>query len=202
MEKIRHKKYCYEIQNRSAFRYLCGLIVRWKQHIKYEWIVKIARKNGAYVGEGVIMPISLARKANANLHIGNHVSIQTANIDLRSPVYIGNNVIIGAGTEILTTSHNIDSPLFDVKHYGIVIEDYSWIPTKVLILPSCRKIGYGSVVSSGSVVVKDVLPMKVVGGNPAVIFKDRKNIHTDLVVEMLLGGDYSYYKKYRNNDYK
>lgn len=48
--------------------------------------------------------------------------------------------------------------------YGIQIEDYAWIPTKVLVLPSCRKIGYGSVVSSGRVVVKNTAPMSVVGG--------------------------------------
>lgn len=55
------------------------------------------------------MPLSLARKANRNLIIGNHVSIQTDKIDLRSPIQIGNNVIIGYNTEIITTSHNIDS---------------------------------------------------------------------------------------------
>ena len=41
------------------------------------------------------MPIELARKANKNLKIGNHVSIQTSKIDTRSPVTIGDYVIIG-----------------------------------------------------------------------------------------------------------
>lgn len=159
--------------------------------------MRIARKRGATIGEGVIMPLSLAKRANQNLTIGNHVSIQTDLIDLRSPVTIGDHVIIGNGTEIITTSHNIDSPEWEHRYYGITIDAYAWIPTKVMVLPSCRHIGEGAVIGSGSVVVKDVEPMSVVSGNPAKEFKKRKCVHSELVVESLLGGDYYVYKKAR-----
>ncbi len=182
---------------RSRLRFFLGLVVRWKQHFKYAKAVKIARKRGASIGEGVIMPLSLAKKANRNLTIGNHVSIQSDNIDLRSPVKIGNHVIIGAGTNIITTSHNIDSLNWEHKYYGIEIEDYVWLPTDVMILRSCRRRVYGAVIGSGSVVVKNIASMSVVSGNPAKEFKKRKCIHSDLVVESLLGGDYRIYKKAR-----
>ena len=55
----------------------------------------------------------------------------------------------------------------------------------------------GGVISSGSVVVKNVESMSVVGGNPAKEFKKRKCVHKNLVVESLLGGDYYTYKKTR-----
>ena len=148
----------------------------------------------------MVTPLSLAKCANPNLHIGNHASIQTDKIDLRSPVYVGNNVIIGTNTEIITCSHNIDSPLWEQKYYGIIIEDFVWLPTKVLVLPSCRKIGEGAVVGAGSVVVKDVLPMSVVCGNPAKVIKKRKWVHSKLIVESLLGGDYEIYRKMRINN--
>lgn len=157
----------------------------------------MARKKGATIGEDVVMPLSLAKKANKNLTIGNHTSIQTDKIDTRSPVTIGSYVIIGQGTEIITTSHDINSPDWEHKYYGIEIGDYVWLPTNVMVLPSCRKIGYGAVVSSGSVVVNNVEPMAVVGGNPAKEFKKRVRVHTDLVVESLLGGDYHAYLKAR-----
>ena len=185
------------VQDRSTFRYILGLIARWKQHFKYAKAVRIARKRGATIGEGVIMPLSLAKKANANLTVGNHVSIQTDKIDLRCPVKIGSHVIIGYGTEIITLSHNIDSPDWEHKPYGIEIEDYVWIPTKVLVLPSCRKIGRGAVIGSGSVVVKSIEPMSVVSGNPAKEFKKRKCVHSSLIVESILGGDYERYKEVR-----
>lgn len=186
------------VQDRSALRYYLGLFARWKQYLKYQKAVRIARKNGATIGEGVIMPIEFAKRANKNLIIGNHVSIQTTEIDLRSSVKIGSNVIIGSGTKIITTSHNIDSPDWEHKNYGIEIEDYAWIPTDVLILPSCRKIGYGAVIGSGSVVVKNVESMAVMSGNPAKEFKKRKCVHSALVVESLLGGDYMIFKRTRN----
>ncbi len=87
--------YDRNVQDRSTLHYYVGLLARWKQHFKYVKAVRIARKHGATIGEGVIMPISLARKANSNLIIGNHVSIQTDKIDLRSPVKIGSCVIVG-----------------------------------------------------------------------------------------------------------
>ena len=188
-----------DIKERSTVRYILGLIVRWKQHFKYDKAVRIARKRGASIGENVVMPLSLAKAANSNLKIGDHVSIQTNKIDLRNPVTIGNHVIIGSETEIITTSHNIDSEEWEHKHYGLTIEDYVWIPTRVMILPSCRKIQYGGVISSGSVVVKDVESMSVVGGNPAKEFKKRKCVHKNLVVESLLGGDYYTYKQTRRS---
>lgn len=194
--------YCQEIKKRSRIHFFKGLLIRWIQHFKYQKATRIARRKGAIIGEGVIMPLSLARKANKNLIIGNHVSIQTDKIDLRSPVKIGSNVIIGAESEIITTSHNIDSLNWEHKYYGIVIDDYVWIPTKVLVLPSCRHIGMGSVIGSGSVVVKNIEPMTVVSGNPAKQLKVRTCVHSDLVVESLLGGDYNIYKRARKDFYE
>lgn len=196
MEKHR-TLYERTVQDRSSLRYVLGLIIRWKQNFKYVYARYLARNRGAIIGEGVIMPVSLAKRANKNLMIGSHTSIQSDKIDLRSPVHIGNHVIIGNGTEIITTSHNIDSPDWEHKYYGITIDDYVWIPTKVLVLPSCRKIGYGAVISSGSVVVRNVEPLSVVSGNPAVEFKKRQCVHSNLVVESLLGGDYKIYKETR-----
>ena len=123
------------VQDRNTLRYYIGLIVRWKQNLKYIRARQIARKRGAKIGEGVIISIKFAKRANKNLSIGNHTSIQTDKIDLRNPVTIGSNVIIGAGVEIITTSHDIDSPDWEHKNYGIRIDDYVWIATNALILP-------------------------------------------------------------------
>lgn len=186
------------VQDRNKCRYFIGLIVRWKQNLKYERARKIARRRGAKIGEGVIMSIEFAKHANHNLTIGNHTSIQTNKIDLRSPVVIGSHVIIGSGVEIITTSHQIDSPDWEHKYYGIKIGDYVWIATNALVLPSCRSVAYGAVIGAGSVVVKNVEAMAVMSGNPAQIIKYRKQVHSDLIVESLLGGDYMIYKNTRH----
>lgn len=46
-----------DIKGRSTFRYILGLIARWKQHFKYDKAVRIARKKGATIGENVVMPL-------------------------------------------------------------------------------------------------------------------------------------------------
>jgi len=191
------ESYRKAIQSRTTWHYFKGWLIRGWTNLKYALARGIARRNGATIGEAVVLPLSLARKANKNLIVGSHVCIQTDKLDLRNPIHIGSYVIIGADVEILTTSHNIDSSSFEQKDYGITIDDYVWIPSKVLILPSCRQIELGAVVSAGSVVVQDVETMSVVGGNPAKEFKKRRTLHTDLVVESLLGCDFDAYREVR-----
>ena len=70
-----------------------------------------------------------------------------------------------------------------------------WIASNVLILPACRKIGYGAVIGAGTVVVKDVPPMAIMGGNPAKMIKERKCVHDKLVISSLLSGDLKLYWK-------
>ena len=188
--------YSDDISSRTFLRYWMGWGIRLLQ-IKYMRARRIARRNGAKIGEGAIFSVDLARKMNANVVIGAHTSIQSDCLDTRNPLHIGEHVIIGHGTEIITTSHNIDSPEWERKDYGLVIEDYVWLPTKVIVLPSCRRIGRGAVASSGSVVVRNVEPMQVVGGNPAKLLKMRECVHSSLVVESLLGGDFSIYQAAR-----
>ena len=183
------------IQDRSLLKFYLGLLPRFKRSFAIEYSRYIAVKKGATIGKFSVIPLSLAKKANANLVIGNHTSIQTSNIDLRSKVTIGNNVIIGQNVEIITASHNIHSEEWEQKNYGITIEDYVWIATNVLILPSCRTIGYGAVCGGGAVLVKNIASMSVVSGNPAVVIGERKTVHKKLVIESLLGGDLKTYIK-------
>ena len=160
--------YDQNIKNRTLIRYYLGYLVRLKKYIALKYIIYIARKKGAIIGQNRLIPLSLAKKANSNLIIGDNTSIQTDKFDLRAKISIGNHVIIGSDVEIITCSHNIDSKEWEFKAYGIEIEDYVWIATRVFILPSCRKI------MRVQFVVKKVNEMSVVSGNPAEHIKNRK----------------------------
>jgi len=193
-------KYIDEIKSRSRIKFLLGIITRLKKFILNQLIVLVAKKNGAMIGHNVTMPFELAKKSNKNLRIGNNTSIHTSQIDLRLPINIGNNVIIGSNVEIITVSHNIDSIDWEHKYYGCTIEDYVWISTKALILPSARVIGYGSIIGAGSVLSKNTESMDIMVGNPATLLRKRKLVHTDLCVQSLLGNDLiTYIKTYLNN---
>ncbi|KQS93229.1 acetyltransferase [Chryseobacterium sp. Leaf394] len=185
--------YSEKIKGRSKIKYFLGLLARIVPYVIYSNNRRIARKNGATIGDNVIINKSLAQKANSNLHIGNNTSIQTDKIDTRARVHIGENVIIGQNVEIITVSHNIDSEFWENKYYGLEIEDYSWIATNAFILPSCRKIEFGTVIAARSVVVSNTMKMAVVSGNPAKEIKKRKTVHSELVVPSLLSGDLQFY---------
>lgn len=187
--------YELNIKNRSFTRFLIGLLPRIRQWLIFSNNRRKAIRKGARLGKNVIILKSLAKRANSNLSIGDNSSIGSYKIDLRSPVTIGKNVIISNDSEIITTSHHIDSPEWEHKYYGIEIEDYVWIASNALILPSCRRIGYGAVIGAGSVVVKDVPAMSVMSGNPAKILKQRKCVHDKLVISSLLSGDLKIYWK-------
>lgn len=187
--------YYKRISGRGLAHFIIGLIPRMRLYCKYAKAKRMAIRTGARIGENSIILGGLAAKANKNLYVGDNSSIGTCKIDLRSPVKIGNHVIISNDTEIITTSHYIDSPEWEHKCYGIEIDDYVWIASNVLILPSCRRIGYGAVIGAGSVVVKDVPPMAVIGGNPAAVIKQRKCVHSKLIVSSLLSGDLKIYWK-------
>ena len=187
--------YFKDISNRSFGHFVKGLYPRTIQYLKYEMARRAVRRRGGMIGSNSVVLPKLAERANKNLTIGDNSSIGSSEIDLRSPVRIGNNVIISDYCRIITASHNIDSPEWDVKTYGLEIEDYVWVASNAIILPSCRKIGFGAVIGAGSVVVKDVPPMAVMSGNPAKMIRERKCVHDKLVIPSLLGGDLKMYWK-------
>lgn len=65
-----------------------------------------------------------------------------------------------------------DDKIFDDGVPKTLIENDVWIGTNAII-PGGIQIGTGAIVAAGSVVVKDVPPYAIVGGNPAKIIKYR-----------------------------
>jgi serine acetyltransferase len=51
----------------------------------------------------------------------------------------------------------------------------------------------GAVCAAGSVVAGNVETMAIVVGNPVVLLRKRKRVHTDLCVESMLGNDFVEY---------
>jgi acetyltransferase-like isoleucine patch superfamily enzyme len=111
---------------------------------------------------------------NKNITIGSNCIINPLCVlDGRTgKITIGNNVDIARGSMIYTLQHDPDSDYFSTKGADVVINDYVWIGSGVIILPGIT-IGRGAVVASGAVVTKDVPPMSVVGGVPAKFLKER-----------------------------
>ncbi len=87
-------------------------------------------------------------------------------LDGRGGITIGQNVSVSHNVNILTGSHDMNSPGFMGVFLPVTIDDYAWISAGSTILQGVH-IGKGAVVAAGAVVVKDVAPYDVVGGVPA-----------------------------------
>lgn len=92
---------------------------------------------------------------------------------------IGNKVMIACNVAFLTSDdHRFDQvgkAMWDSGRgdkFKIIIEDDVWIGHGVILLSPVR-VGRGAIVAAGSLVVKDVLPYAIVGGNPARVIKMR-----------------------------
>ncbi|BBV05273.1 CatB-related O-acetyltransferase [Providencia rettgeri] len=110
-------------------------------------------------------------------------------------LYIGDYVCIGSEAVILmggNHTHRMDwfclYPFLEfieeayVGKGDTVIGDGAWVGMRAFIMPGV-KIGEGAVIATNSVVIKDVEPYCIVGGNPAKVIKYR--FPSDIITELL-----------------
>ncbi len=106
--------------------------------------------------------------------IGNNTRIGMSNVII-GPVKIGNDIMFAQNIVASGLNHvyeDINIPIADQAVFTsqITIEDEVWIGANAVITAGVT-IGKHSVVAGGSVVVKDVPPYSIVGGNPAKLLK-------------------------------
>lgn len=101
------------------------------------------------------------------------------NCEVRGPLEIGENVMMGPGVCIMTSKHNVsrtDIPMCQQGHLPkqkVTIGNDVWIGTRVIIMPGVT-VGNGSIIGAGAVVTKDVPDYAIVAGVPAKVIKYRR----------------------------
>lgn len=139
----------------------------------------------------------LLHSVNADIHAGVNVSSH-AYVGMADKLKIGRGSSLGArfrmqgvlltvGEEVMTASdvlilgsgHRYDRRDVPMNSQGnlpdstLVIEDDVWIGARSTILAKNSVIGRGAIIGAGSVVVGDVEPYTIVGGNPARVIGRR-----------------------------
>jgi galactoside O-acetyltransferase len=112
--------------------------------------------------------------------VGDRVNFNTnvsVNASIKGAVAIDDDVIIGPNAVLRTSDHvasAIDRPIREQGHTAgaIAVERDVWIGANVTVVGGVR-LGQGSVVAAGAVVVRDVEPFTVVGGVTARFLKKR-----------------------------
>jgi acetyltransferase-like isoleucine patch superfamily enzyme len=140
------------------------------------------------VGEGSIIEGSLvAERTGAQIVVGRNTFIGNSLLASAKRIEIGDDVLISWGCNIV--DHNSHAILWpqrrdDVKDWyqgkknwmPVVVKpvricDKSWIGLNVIILKGVE-VGEGAIVAAGSVVIKNVPPWTIVGGNPAKVIRE------------------------------
>lgn len=116
-------------------------------------------------------PCHLTIIGDGHIVLGEHVDLNGTTISARSRISIGDNTMIGPNTIIVDhDGHVAWPPIERWTNHGpvadVVIENDVWIGMNCLILKGV-KIGSGSIIAAGSVVISDVDPASLYAGNPA-----------------------------------
>lgn len=127
---------------------------------------------------GIAARCKIEVRNQAILQIGNHVGMTASTIICHNKIVIEDNVKIGVGTHIYDTNfHNINPKdrlyldnLETVRNAPIYIKKNVFIGAFCIILKGIT-IGENSVIAAGSVVVNNIPPNEIWGGNPAKFIK-------------------------------
>ncbi|RKR14773.1 transferase family hexapeptide repeat protein [Maribacter vaceletii] len=115
-----------------------------------------------------------------NTKIGSNINFNGLRVFGLGEVNIGDNFHSGRNCKIITDIHNYNgnSLPYDSTYIikKVIIEDNVWLGSDVTILGGVT-IGEGAIVQAGSVVVKDVMKLAIVGGHPASKFSERDKEH-------------------------
>lgn len=134
---------------------------------------------GAKFGKRTVFYPGVWIQPGMNLVVGDDVDFALdVLVTTKGGVTIGNRVLIGYRSVILSSNHRLPAKpnrVFGAGHTyaSVVIEDDVWIGCNVTILPGVT-IGEGAVIAAGSLVTKDIPPFVIVGGIPAKIIKERE----------------------------
>jgi putative colanic acid biosynthesis acetyltransferase WcaF len=123
---------------------------------------------GAKIGRGVVIRSRVNITFPWRLEVGDHVWVGEEVLILSlAPVRIGSNVCLSQRVFLCTGSHNFRSDAFSLITKPIVVEQHTWVAAQAFVAPGVT-VGPRSVVSAGSVVLRDVPANTIVRGNPAV----------------------------------
>ena len=136
-------------------------------------------RNHFYRRSGMVLPASSSIHWRAefyapqHIRVGEHCTIgDSAFLDGRSGLFIGDDVNLGSHVTIYTREHDVDSADFAETGSPVKVGDHAWLASHCIVLPGVT-IGEGAVVAAGAVVTKDVEPYMIVGGNPAAPIRAR-----------------------------
>lgn len=142
-----------------------SMAMGWKRFLLRAFGARIAPTANVYSSATVFQPWLLTMDDYACLAEG--VDCYNA-----APVRIGRNATVSQRAFLCTAGHDISDPHHAQTDAPIDIRERAWVCAEAFVGQGVT-VGEGAVCAARSVVIKDVEPWTVVGGNPAKFIKKR-----------------------------
>lgn len=142
-----------------------SMAMPWKRFLLRLFGAKISSTAAVYATAKVFQPWLLTMDDYACLAEG--VDCYNA-----APVHIGRNATVSQRAFLCTAGHDITDPHHHQTSAPIDIQERAWVCAEAFVGQGVT-VGDGAVCAARSVVIKDVEPWTVVGGNPAKFIKKR-----------------------------
>jgi putative colanic acid biosynthesis acetyltransferase WcaF len=128
---------------------------------------------GAKVGAQVNIYNSAIIYLPWNLTISDYSSIgENTYIYNLGKIHIGEKATISQRAHLCAGTHDYNDPSLPLLKPPIMVGDQAWVCADAFVGPGVT-VGEGAIVAARAVVVKDVSPWDIVGGNPAKFIKKR-----------------------------
>lgn len=135
----------------------------WPSNIK----VCILRSFGAKVGNGVYIKPQVNIHLPWKLEIGDHAWLGEEAFLLNFEfMKIGAHACISQRAFLCGGNHDFRNSAMRYRNGPIIVEEGAWVGAQVFIAPGVT-VGKESVISAGSVLLKDSQPGRIYSGNPA-----------------------------------
>jgi maltose O-acetyltransferase len=139
---------------------------------------RVLRLTGMTIGDGTLLLANISvigsRGSWRNVTIGRQCFINDGcTFDAAGPIELGDEVNLGQGVLITTSSHVIGAPerrAGQLKPEPVRIGHGAWIASRAVVLPGVE-VGEGAIVAAGAVVARSVAPNTLVGGVPARVIR-------------------------------
>ena len=144
-----------------------GTLCRYTPRPLHAWRCFILRLFGAKIGKNNFIYPSTRIWAPWLLETEDVVTLG-AETEVYNPggIFLGHHTIISQGAYICGATHDYNSADFTYVKKLIVMEPYTWICARAVVLPGVR-CGRGSVLGAAAVTSRNMDPWTVYAGNPA-----------------------------------
>ena len=141
--------------------------------VMHGWRARVLRAFGANIKGNVYVYPDIDIWAPWNLHMAPESCLGPGTICYNvTTVSLGRGVTVSQRSHLCTASHDFEDPDFPLTGAPIVLKEGAWIAAEAFVGPGVT-VGTRAVVLARGVVVRDVLPRAIMGGNPARHLRDR-----------------------------